>query len=76
MLSSILAGALTLSTLIRGVVAEHNPKENFVLADCGIGDVPGHPDWSSSQYVLYYDGAVCQYLSHPALPREQDTDLT
>ena len=39
-------------------MAVYNPNENIVLADCGIGDVPGHPDWSTSRQVLYYKGAV------------------
>jgi len=50
--------AMALSMAIRGVVALNNPNENFVLADCGIGDVPGHPDWSTSRQVMYYKGAV------------------
>ncbi len=37
---------------------DYNPNENLVLADCGVGNVFGHPTWSTSFKALYYKGNV------------------
>ncbi|KAH9206127.1 glycosyl hydrolase family 47-domain-containing protein [Leptodontidium sp. 2 PMI_412] len=39
-------------------VADLNLLEHLVLADCGIGHDPAHPDWAKSFQMLYYKGAV------------------
>lgn len=35
------------------VSAEYNAKETLVLADCGIGSNAAHPDWATSNQMLY-----------------------
>jgi hypothetical protein len=37
---------------------EYNANENVVLADCGIGNDPAHPEWADSFYAFYYPGEV------------------
>ncbi|RDW59200.1 hypothetical protein BP5796_12124 [Coleophoma crateriformis] len=52
---SLLLGLLA-STRVTS--AEYNPNEHFVLVDCGIGTVAGHPEWSSSWWAMYFTGEV------------------
>jgi hypothetical protein len=35
-----------------------NENENIVLADCGIGNDPAHPEWASDFWIFYYPGEV------------------
>lgn len=38
--------------------SEYNKYENIVLADCGIGNDPAHPEWASDFWIFYYPGEV------------------
>ena len=42
--------------------------ENLVLADCGIGTIPGQPTWSTSREVLYYPSDVWTIDGTPNRP--------
>lgn len=36
----------------------YNKDEHIVLADCGIGNDPAHPEWASDFWIVYYPGEV------------------
>ena len=36
----------------------YNKDEHIVLADCGIGNDPAHPEWASDFWISYYPGEV------------------
>lgn len=53
MLRKLLAGA-AMATLMVGSNAQEYPKEDLILCDCGTGDNPDHPTWSTSRQMNWY----------------------
>lgn len=48
-------------------LAEYNANEHVVLAECGIGKDPEHPEWADSFYAFYYSGEVWTDASETAV---------
>lgn len=53
--TKILTGLGAMAALTASVLAQQFPKEDLVLCDCGIGDNPGHLDWSTSRQMNWYE---------------------
>lgn len=47
-------GLLAMAELSTSAKAPSFPKEDLVLCDCGIGDNPDHPKWSTSRQMNWY----------------------
>lgn len=47
-------GLVAIASLITISQAQHFRNEDLILCDCGIGDNPEHPDWSTSRQMNWY----------------------
>lgn len=54
MYTSKLVGVAAMATLLVSIQAQQYPSEDLILCDCGTGDNPDHPEWSTSRQMNWY----------------------
>ncbi|KAH7152056.1 hypothetical protein B0J13DRAFT_619637 [Dactylonectria estremocensis] len=51
---NLIVGITVMTTLLGSTMAQQNPSEDLILCDCGTGDNPDHPEWSTSRQMNWY----------------------